>query len=314
MKRLAPLTFLLLAALSSLSATAEQPSSFRYYKQVDQAGASQGEILRLPLDAEVHAATRDDSADLRLFDYAMEEIPYMLELAPGEGAGVEYPIVEFTVEEDPSQKSTIVEITVRREPLTGFRLETCSENFQRRASLEAFDESGSRPRWEEIARATIAVVRLDDVEREQLRFTFPESRHKRYRMVIRNQDNRPLEIDGVTALGNTWRLVFLASGDDNPRLYYGSKTARRPNYETAAVLGPSRKNRQAKQASLSPQVANADYQAPLGRTLGDFMNNRLWLGLAIGLMIVVLTWTLYRASRRIEALEEGDTTPEHSSD
>ena len=51
---------------------------------------------------------------------------------------------------------------------------------------------------------------------------------------------------------------------------------------------------------LGPQVANPGYKAVRGPV--DFVNSKVFLALAIVVMVLVLAWALFRAGQRIKDL------------
>ncbi len=57
-------------------------------------------------------------------------------------------------------------------------------------------------------------------------------------------------------------------------------------------------------ATLGKQLTNPKFRAARGLTGARFLNNKIFLGFVIGLMVVVLAWGLYRASRRVDQAAE----------
>ncbi len=169
----------------------------------------------------------------------------------------DYPVEQYRVEEDAAEKSTIVYVRTRREPLTGLTLETSDRNFSRSAVVEAPVERGVRKQWVEIGRDRLSLLDFGKYHSRALGISFPERRESEYRIVIRNEDNPPLAITGVKARGNVYRAVFLAAAKETYRLGYGSDDAQTPNYDAAAVLAPLRlEGQRPTELRLGPQIAN----------------------------------------------------------
>lgn len=211
-----------------------------------------------------------------------------------------YPIDAFRVEEDAEQKVTRIHVPSRREPITGFILETPSRNFSRAVSVRVPARRGPKAEWVEVGRGTIHRIAFHSFRREGLRLDFPERRESRYQIVIDNEDNPPLEIAAVEAEGNIDRLIFLASGARRYRIAYGSDTAGPPRYETATVLAPLRRGFRPVEARPGVQAANPRYRTSTG--LRDVLNSPIVLGAVVVLMVAVLGWILLRAGRRIKQL------------
>ncbi len=221
----------------------------------------------------------------------------------------DYTIVNFRAEQDSDKKQTIIEVHTRQEPLTSFRLETPNKNFSRRALVQVLmtvpGRAGLQPartEWQEIGGATISKLQMGGFSREKLVIDFPEHREEKYRIVIDNEDNPPLDIKAVKAEGNVYRAVFLTQEGGPYRVFYGSETAQAPKYEAAAVLGALGKGFQPIEARLGAQTDNTKYAGESNLMLSKLLNNWIFLGAAIALMVVVLGWGLFCAGRRLEQL------------
>jgi hypothetical protein len=213
-----------------------------------------------------------------------------------------YPTAGLQVEPDPKQKVSRVEIKSRREPLTRLSLSTSSRNFSRPATVLIPVHVGRRTDWVEVGSATLSLVQFRAFRRAELRIEFPEQRQGRYQLVIENADNPALEITGVEGEGTVYRMVFLGTEGRTYRVEYGSETAEPPQYDTAAVLGSLQKGFQPVTVKLGPQVANPGYKTVRGPLA--ILNSKVFLALAIVLMVVVLAWALFRAGQRIKDLPQ----------
>jgi hypothetical protein len=213
-----------------------------------------------------------------------------------------YATAGLRVEPDAKQKVSRVEIKSRREPLTRLSVSTASRNFSRSATVLIPVQQGMRTDWVEVGRGTLSLIQFRAFRRAELRVDFPEQRQERYQLVIENADNPPLEITGVEAEGTGYRLVFLRTEGRTYRVEYGSDTAERPKYDTAAVLGSLQKGFQPVTVKLGPQVANPGYKTVRGPR--NILNSTVFLALAIVVMVLVLAWALFRAGQRIKNLPQ----------
>jgi hypothetical protein len=213
-----------------------------------------------------------------------------------------YPVSEFEVQEDSGKKQTILQVTTRREPITSFTLAVSSRNYSRRAVVEVPQVQGVVTQWRQIGQATVANLHFRDFNREQLTIDFPEQRRETYRIIIDNEDNPPLEISGVKSEGNVYRAIFLAAEAKTYRVFYGSETAESPKYEASTVLSALRRDFQSVETKLGSQVENAAFAGESGTALLKPLNNWIFLGAAIALMVAVLAYGLFRAGRRLEDL------------
>ena len=201
-------------------------------------------------------------------------------------------------------------IATRREPLTSFTLQSPDRNFLRRATVEVqaprttrqFGEPRETIEWSAVGSATLLNIQFRSVNRQEMKVPFSEERQSSYRIVIENQDNPPLDISGVTAEGAQYRVVFLAKAGGNYRVVYGSPQAAAPKYDAVSVLSALRESNPVVVAALGPQLNNSGYGGEPTGGIGGLLNNWYFLGAAIGLMVVVLAWGLFRAGRRLEGL------------
>lgn len=227
-----------------------------------------------------------------------------------------YPVDSFDAKDDAAKKQTIVTVKTRREPITRLTLETLSRNFSRRIVVEVpvpvptNPDQRKQPRkrtdpdpgWRSIGEATIENFSFRDQKREQLTITIPESREEQFRIVIHNEDNPPLNVTGVKAEGSVQRVIFLAQPAKTYRAFYGSESVAAPKYEAATVLATLRKDNAPVLAKLGAQTDNTEFGGEPSQGLRGLLNNWLFLGTAIGLMVVVLGWCLFRAGKRLENL------------
>ena len=229
------------------------------------------------------------------------------------GKTTSYPVASFESKEESSKKQTILTIRTRREPISSFTLATPSRNFYRRVAVEVPVVQGAKTDWREIGSATLSNVGFRDYRRQQLRIDFAERREEQYRIVIHNEDNPPLEISDVKAEGTVYRVVFLAQKSRVYRVFYGSELAPAPKYETAVVLGALRREDfQPVMATLGAETKNAGYGPEAGASLRRLLNNWLFLGTVICLMVIALGWSLFRAGQHLKTIDgdESEATPQ----
>jgi Protein of unknown function (DUF3999) len=261
---------------------------------------------------ELTRSLKDAKEDQRVERTVIERRPFRIDRIGAWGVAtrervqqaktVLYPVAGFDAKEVAEQKQTVVTVRTRREPITRFTLETPSRNFSRRAVVEVPVVHGVSTEWQPITEATIENFSFRNQNREQLTITIPERREEQFRIVIRNEDNPPLSVTGVQAEGTVQRVVFLAQPAKTYRLFYGSETAAEPKYEAVTVLTTLRQDNTPVMAKLGVQADNAQFGGEPSQTVRGLLNNWIFLGTALGLMVVVLGWCLFRAGRRLDSL------------
>lgn len=217
-----------------------------------------------------------------------------------------WPVTDVKVTKDVESKQTIVEFSSRREPLTSLKVQTSSRNFSRRAVVQVPKVSGKEITWHPIAEATISNISLRNLNEEHVQISLPETRQETYRIVIENNDNRELVIDGVEAAGHRHEVVFLKAPDTTCSLICGSATAETPQFDLASLqtaldrkLGPIA-------ATLGPQTQLAVTETPEPVDAKSLINNPIVLGGIVGVLVIALGWGLFQASRRIDQMPSGE--------
>lgn len=216
----------------------------------------------------------------------------------------DYPVTVAHAENKPEDSQTLVRVESHREPLTSLKLKTPDRNFSRQVRVEVEDVRGVQRRWRTIGQATVSRLDFRNLDREKLAVSFPESRELEYRLVIDNRNSPPLVVDGIEAEGNAYELVFLADPKIEYRLAYGDADAASPSYDVAAVRASLDAGYQPIVANLEGQIESPDAAAEEGWTLSRLVNNPLFLGCVIVLLVVVLGWGLYGATRRLGSITD----------
>lgn len=214
-----------------------------------------------------------------------------------------YDLASFKVEQKEKDRLTIVTIRMRREPLTALIIETSDRNFSRPVTVEEAVMNGVRKTWRPVAESQISLVQFRSFHDEKLKIEFPEQCAEEYRLTIRNADNAPLSITGIRAEGNIYRLCWLARPEPGMRVYYGSEAAGAPAYDTAAVLGLLGKGMQGVEGKLLSQQANPDFRSPALGNRRVLESKGLFIA-AVCLVVALLGWGLFRASRKMETMKE----------
>ncbi len=215
---------------------------------------------------------------------------------------VKYPVGQFTISQDAEQNQTIVTVDSNRAPLTSLKIETDDDNFSRRAVVEVEQSRGVNESWQQIGSGTISRIAFKDLNRDELTLSFPETRAKRFRVVISNRDNAALDVAGMTAEGNAYELVFLANPEQQYELVYGAEDARAGAFDTAAIHVSLLQGYRPIQVGLGPQRPAERMGPPPGFAWANLINHPLFLGSVATLFVIALGWGLYRAVQRMDSL------------
>ena len=129
-------------------------------------------------------------------------------------------------------------------------------NFYREVSLET---SSDREEWHTSVRR-IAIYAYDTRKfvGDSLVLTYQESTSRYFRLTIFDEDNPPLDVQGMEVWGLGRRLLFSAAPRRSYELYYGNADARRPSYDIERVL-PFLATEELPRASLGLHAKNPDF-------------------------------------------------------
>jgi hypothetical protein len=293
------------------SSDVELPGNdFRRFKLEIAQGLEQRESPFLELARSVNAGRPEQRLEIRQFENRPFRIDRIDLWRTVEQERIEkarktfFPIDFFRIEQDPKEKTTRIDVRTSREPLTGFVLETSSRNFSRTVRVFVPVTQGVRTDWQELAHETVYRYQFRGFHKEDLTVGFAERRSESYRIVIENADNAPLDVTGVRAEADVYRLVFLAGDGRRFHLEYGSNVVEPPRYDTAAVLASLGPKLEAVETGLGKAIVDPEYTPGAGAR--NLLNSPIILLLALAVMIIVLAWALLRAGKQIKKLPEAD--------
>lgn len=213
---------------------------------------------------------------------------------------VVYPLAVTRTEQDAEAQETHVYLESRREPLTQFTVETADRNFSRAARVEIRRDNSGKESWQSIGSATLVNLDFRSLHRESLSIDITEHRERDYRLVIQNRDSPPLSVENVTAHGKAYEVVFLAKPRVDYRLAYGSAKLAAANLDTAAIAASLKEGFDPITASLGDAVESAVAPEPVDPLFKRLLNNGPFLTAVIAVLVALLAWGLYRATRNLD--------------
>ncbi len=208
------------------------------------------------------------------------------------------PLNAWRVRDMPAKKQTVIEIETHNEPVTGFTLQIADRNFTRRIRVEVPADSASGDTWRPVGSASLSRIAFRNLLHEQLRISFAEQRAPRFRLLIENQDNPPLDVTAAEAFGPVWQALYLAVPGQQARLYYGAAPPTPARYDTAAIERVAGSGFEPVPFSLGETVENPHYRQP-GCSLTGLIGSRSFFIAAVVIMIAVMAAALVKATRRL---------------
>jgi hypothetical protein len=172
-----------------------------------------------------------------------------------------YPADIIGRDEDAQLRATVLNVDLRVNglPTSRLRVDTAQVNFYRRVFL---DTSRDGETWETIS--TSGELFSYDTPKfvgGQLTVTYPETTGRYIRLTVYNEDNPPLDIEGLEVFGVSRKLLFPARPGAAYQLYYGNTDARSPSYDLARFL-PYLETEGLPQGTLGAQMDNTAFEIP----------------------------------------------------
>jgi hypothetical protein len=203
--------------------------------------------------------------------------------------------------DEPRSRETwlTLDLGARHQPYRAVVLDVEDERFFREVRLEAREEPdlsasngiAPRERWRGVGRGVVYRLEHDGESRECLRVE-ADGRARVLRLRLRNRDDQPLRVRGVSAVAPVERILFEASPGGEYTLTYGAPDLGAPTYDLARTLGED------------PEAGTAELGPPIRRdVVADVLpwTERHPVLLWVGLLLVVatlgaLTWRALRSA------------------
>lgn len=209
----------------------------------------------------------------------------------------DYPISDYQISRDAEQQLTQIDFDARLLPLNGLQLKFAPANFNRRAELQIPYRRGMENGMRTIAEGQLQAINFQDLQREQTVLNFSEQRRRDYRIVIRDRDNPPLQVDALIGVGPGYQILFLPQPGRHYRLVYAAENMETPRYDTAPIQELLRRGYQTQPAELGEELS-----ADIPQQAFDWMtvlNSDEFLAGVLVVMVGVLGWSLYRVAQNM---------------
>jgi len=201
---------------------------------------------------------------------------------------------DLTVRQDGAQ--TVIEFRARREPVSGIRIMTSSENFSRPVRVEGKAGVGEED-FEELFRGSCRYIAVGDVQQDSRTLNLARpARCSEWRVTIDNKDNPALELTGVVLEEPLHEALFLNTPPCSFRVYYGGKDDQKPHYDLATIVSTvgrtSVTEYRAGEAQENPAFRRTRWRLRVG--------GKAVLSIAILLMVLALGWGVAVAAKHVE--------------
>ncbi|CAZ97108.1 MULTISPECIES: DUF3999 family protein [Zobellia] len=197
-----------------------------------------------------------------------------------------YPVTFMNI--DQKDKKTIIDIDLNQSlPLSFLRLNLKETvDYYRPVTVKYVQDSiqtekGLKYRYKELYRGTLTSI-------DTTGFKFNSTKAQKLRVIIENNDNRPLQVEGANIKG--YRHELIARFDDKAKYYlaYGNKKARAPKYDIINIAS------QIPDDAPLLALGKVEHTPKAKKTNRALLENKLWLWMVMGFVIVVLGWFTLR--------------------
>lgn len=211
---------------------------------------------------------------------------------------IPHAVTNLTITPDAKTQRTVVRFEAGRVPVTELTLRTDSRNFSRSFTLVAVypGQRQDRPR-PVLASGTLRRIAFRTLDETRLTVSFAESRAPAFALIIENGDNPELNIGGIELRGPEMQALFFAPASARLDLLAGSPGAVPPRFDLSAI-------RMALDRGLRGRLIEPDgtlQPNPDWKRSGGFSwNRKAFLTGALVVMVLILGFALYKATRKLE--------------
>jgi len=192
-----------------------------------------------------------------------------------------YPLQSFNVTENKDKKQTIIELQLQEpSPVSALQIKVGDQlDYYRPVTIQYLRDSVKTQKGWHYNYLPYSKQTLHSVDKAD--FLLPLKTVQKLRIIIHNQDNEPLKIEGLAAKGFPAYLVARFSKPAKYYLAYGDVKARMPRYDIARFKENIPKKIATLQLGPILKTKQAAKQQPL-------FTNKLWLWGLMAILIVVL--------------------------
>lgn len=202
-----------------------------------------------------------------------------------------YPVYTSDRKEDKQIKKTIIDITLLLPvPVSLVKMYVKDTvDYYRPLTIEYLTDSVKTPDGWNYLYATLQTGTLNSFEKNE--FSFESQTCRKLRLVIDNQDNRPLQIDSVNIEGYVHRLIARFDQPATYFLLYGQPKAVKANYDISRFTEKIPTN------LLPLELGEEQLNIAAQSVSGALFENKIWLWLLMTLIIITLGWFSFSMMR-----------------
>lgn len=198
---------------------------------------------------------------------------------------VKHEIKEFERNEIEKNKTTEIKIMIAQiSPVSFVNVYIEDENdYYRRFSLQYLADSVKTEKGWKYDYRTLNTGIVSSLEKSEIKINSTFLKH--LKLIIRNYDNNPLNIDSISVYGYKYNLIARFDSSANYYLVYGNKNIHKPNYDIENFKHKIPINLKSLKLGDEQNIAKEQMQKS-----EPLFVNELWLWIVLGLIILLLGW------------------------
>jgi len=194
-----------------------------------------------------------------------------------------YPVTYMTM--DQKDKRTIIDIDLKKRlPVSFLQFKVVDDiDYYRDISIQYVYDSVMTEKGTKYSYRNLTSGTLTSIENNSLKF--PTTMAQRFRAIIENHDNPPLQIEAAEAKGYEHKLITRFTEPATYYLAYGKAEAQKPQYDIAQAVAKIPDNPR-------PLILGEEQKIPQKSisVATPLFENKLWLWAVMAVVILVLGW------------------------
>jgi len=207
-----------------------------------------------------------------------------------------YKIKSFSINE--KDGFTKILLTTYNQPVSSIEIFTDNLNYSREITVKGSNDGET---FHFIQRTKLLKISIPGYKKLINKISFGENKFKFYKITVANKGISPLDIKTVEMKGTKYQIRFLSDKKpENMSVLFGNSKAKKPYYEIADVLKKI-KPADLTICKLGDIEKNPDFNSGFNFKLFGFLNKKYLLYVFVGLMIILLSYAIFVAMKKIES-------------
>lgn len=224
------------------------------------------------------------------------ENAYISEVTRTEGTLIDHAVKSIKTSQDKTRKTTEISLELNQPvPVSSFKINVDNDfDYYRSVNLSYLADSLETEKGWKYNYQTFKKGTLNSLEDNE--FNFQSIIAQKFKIVINNNDNQPLDITTVEVQGFQYELIARFSEPANYKMVYGNKNASRPNYDISKF-----KENIPIELTVLQIGAEQSIAKPEQAGVSALFENETWLWVIMGVVILILGLFTFKMLKNSES-------------